>query len=143
MNAQPNIHIVDFMPQSKRFVPPSIDEVFGYGAQFAMPLRECEKFHSYFESVGWVVGRSRKKMVSWKGALRTWRLNWQDKQETSSAPSLSVQIIQQQNQLKRVESRLEAIKNQYPLKKDSPLIVEQARLRAVRQELINKLGFSV
>lgn len=33
---------------------------------------EAEKFMAYYDSVGWVVGRSRKPMKSWQGAVQTW-----------------------------------------------------------------------
>ena len=33
---------------------------------------EADKFLAYFDSVGWVVGASRKPMKNWRGAVATW-----------------------------------------------------------------------
>ncbi len=38
-----------------------------------LPRMECEKFHAYYESNGWMVGRN--KMKSWKAAMVHWRSN--------------------------------------------------------------------
>ena len=59
--------------QSKRFTPPVNHEVTNYmverGLQIPASMDEAEKFCDYYETVGWVVGKSGKKMKSWKWLL--------------------------------------------------------------------------
>ena len=57
-----------------KFVPPKLVEVIDWGYLNGLPTHECEKFHSYFQSNGWKVGRV--KMVSWRDAANCWRLRW-------------------------------------------------------------------
>ncbi len=54
----------------KRFSPPSLDEVQEY-TQANNYNVDPEKFVSYFESVGWVVGNG-KAMKDWRAAIRNW-----------------------------------------------------------------------
>lgn len=53
----------------KRFVPPSLEDVQGYCRERGNGV-DPEKFISYYESVGWKVGRNHMK--DWKAAVRTW-----------------------------------------------------------------------
>ena len=57
-----------------RFVKPTVEDVAAYiqkkGYTFA-----AEEFWNYFESVGWVVGKSRKPMKSWTAACATFQRN--------------------------------------------------------------------
>lgn len=57
---------------SDRFVPPSASEVTEYAKSIQFNL-DGEKFCDYYESVGWVVGGSKKKMKNWQAAVRTWK----------------------------------------------------------------------
>lgn len=36
---------------------------------------EAQRFLDYYDSVGWVVGKSRKPMKNWRGAISTWLHN--------------------------------------------------------------------
>ena len=58
---------------AKRFVPPTIIEVWGYmieqGCKADTECTEAHKFCDHFESNGWKVG-GKTKMVSWKAAVR-------------------------------------------------------------------------
>lgn len=42
------------------------------GLEAATALVEAKKFLNHYETVGWVVGRARKPMASWRGAVATW-----------------------------------------------------------------------
>lgn len=53
----------------KKFQPPSIDEVREYISQQGYSI-DAEKFVDYYESKGWVVGKS--PMKDWKAAVRNW-----------------------------------------------------------------------
>ena len=68
-----------------KFEPPTLNQIIEYGTIKTEPMthRECEKFHSYFESNGWMVGRV--KMKSWKAALRHWQLNMRQGQSKEEA----------------------------------------------------------
>lgn len=45
------------------------------GLKAASALVEASKFLNYYETVGWVVGKARKPMKSWRGAVATWAAN--------------------------------------------------------------------
>ena len=55
-----------------RFSPPSLDEVKAAFSEKGFASSEAQKFLAYFESVGWVIGQSKKPMKSWRGAVATW-----------------------------------------------------------------------
>lgn len=56
---------------SKRFTPPSIDEVYSHMVEKDFPYRkEAESFVNFYESKGWVVGKT--KMKNWKSAATNW-----------------------------------------------------------------------
>jgi biotin operon repressor len=57
--------------KSKRFAPPSIEEVFEHLSDSGYPYKiEAEKFWNYYESNGWKVGKN--KMKNWKSAATGW-----------------------------------------------------------------------
>ena len=79
--------------QVKRFTPPTQNEVFDFMCtridEFTA-MAQSEKFFNYYESNGWIVGRS--KMKKWKAAVNNWisnmtkfSTNGQSKQGTSEA----------------------------------------------------------
>ena len=51
------------------FVPPSIDEVREYADSSGYAIN-AESFVSYYEAVGWMVGKN--KMKNWQAAVRSW-----------------------------------------------------------------------
>lgn len=53
------------------FKKPTFPEMELHAAKIGLPTTEVQKFYSYHDSKGWVVGKS--KMVSWKAAMVTWR----------------------------------------------------------------------
>lgn len=53
-----------------RFTPPTIDEVTEYVREKAYTFSP-ERFHAYYQSNGWRVGRN--PMKDWKAACRTWQ----------------------------------------------------------------------
>ncbi len=62
----------------KKFCPPSIEEVLLHCAKIGLPESQGERFMAYWESCGWIMGKTKKPMVSWRGAMQTWKFNWQD-----------------------------------------------------------------
>ena len=55
-----------------RFVPPSLDEVKDYIREHKYQV-DAEKWYSYYESNGWMVGKN--KMKSWQACLQYWEHN--------------------------------------------------------------------
>lgn len=66
--------------QRSRFAPPTIEEVESQCSQIGLPAIEATKFVNYYESKGWIVGRS--KMKSWKHSLANWHRNYMERQPT-------------------------------------------------------------
>jgi hypothetical protein len=59
-------------PQTTKFIRPTIDEVRDYCRERGNNV-DPEKFHGYYESNGWKVGRN--PMKDWKASVRTWERN--------------------------------------------------------------------
>jgi hypothetical protein len=57
---------------TKRFVPPTLEEVRAYCAERKNNV-DAERFIDYYTSNGWQVGKN--KMKDWKAAVRTWERN--------------------------------------------------------------------
>ena len=55
--------------RSKRFVPPTVDEVRAYCQERGNCVNP-QRFVDYYSSNGWMVGKT--KMKDWKAAVRTW-----------------------------------------------------------------------
>ena len=58
--------------KAKRFVTPTLQEAIEYFREKADPFpeKQAERFMNFYESKGWMVGRS--KMKDWKAAVRNW-----------------------------------------------------------------------
>ena len=54
---------------TKRFVPPTVDEVRAYCRERGNSVNP-QRFVDYYSSNGWMVGKN--KMKDWKAAVRTW-----------------------------------------------------------------------
>ena len=62
-------------PPTARFQKPTLEELTSEAIKIGLPITEVDKFHNYYESNGWKVGKN--PMKSWPAALRNWlsRLN--------------------------------------------------------------------
>lgn len=60
------------MKTNNKFIPPTVKEVEEYGASIGYAI-SGEKFVYSYEQKGWRVGKN--KMVSWKAAIRNWKVN--------------------------------------------------------------------
>lgn len=58
--------------KTKRFTPPSIEEVQSYCKERQNGV-DAERFVDYYTANGWLVGKN--KMKDWKAAVRTWERN--------------------------------------------------------------------
>ena len=57
------------------FVPPTVAELAAYAKEIGFRGFNAQAFLDKYEMVGWVVGKSRTPMASWKAAVRTWQRN--------------------------------------------------------------------
>lgn len=72
----------------RAFTPPSIEEVKAYAQEKAISL-DAESFYDYWESVGWVRGKT--KMKDWRAAARQWSRNdrkWNKRERGSNDAEL-------------------------------------------------------
>ena len=67
-----NISKVDSREKARRFQKPSVEEVRAYCEERKNKV-DAESFVDFYESKGWVVGKS--PMKNWKAAVRTWERN--------------------------------------------------------------------
>jgi hypothetical protein len=65
--------------RSKRFTPPTVDEVRAYCLERGNCVNP-QRFVDYYSSNGWMVGKN--KMKDWKAAVRTW-----EQKESNSRPA--------------------------------------------------------
>ena len=68
--------------KKKKFFPPSLDDVAAYVLSHGYSV-DPERFVAFYESKGWVVGKS--PMKDWKAAVRTWEYSNRPKGVTSHA----------------------------------------------------------
>jgi len=70
-----------------RFQPPTLEEVKRMAKEISLPEPEAFKFHCYYESNGWKVGRNA--MRNWHTALSGWksRIETYDRRPTSKTNS--------------------------------------------------------
>ncbi len=61
---------------SKRFKPPTAEEVSAYVAEKGHHFHP-EQFVDFYQSKGWIVGKT--KMKDWKAACRNWERIWKEK----------------------------------------------------------------
>lgn len=66
----------------KRFTPPTLTDVKQYCEERNNHV-DAERFIDFYESKGWVVGKS--KMKDWKAAVRTW-----EKNSTPQKPNITI-----------------------------------------------------
>src|SRR5690606_12299509 len=63
---------IETKTKSKRFIKPTVEEISAYCLERKNNV-QAQKFFDYYESKGWVVGKS--PMKDWKAAVRTWEKN--------------------------------------------------------------------
>ena len=57
------------------------------GEEIGVPKDEGEEFMFYYVSVGWTVGKDKKPMDSWRGAMGGWNGRWK-KQNPGRLPNI-------------------------------------------------------
>lgn len=66
----PIVKIQADKPPRVRFQKPTVEELTAEAMKIGLPVTEVDKFHNYYESNGWKVGKN--PMKSWPAALRNW-----------------------------------------------------------------------
>ena len=56
-----------------RFIPPTLEDLQAYGREIGFSGFDAQAFLDHYEMVGWVVGKSRTPMKSWRPAVRVWQ----------------------------------------------------------------------
>jgi hypothetical protein len=79
-------HIGEEVEKPQRFKKPTIPEVHAYGMTLSPRFLKAQQFVDYYESKGWVIGKS--PMKSWRAAVRT----WQAKEKPVGKPQTSDQF---------------------------------------------------
>lgn len=83
------------------FKKPSLEELTDAltagGLEAASALVEAQKFLDYYETVGWVVGKTQKPMKSWRGAVSTWIQNYREWQKANEKNPMNLNKKQVQN----------------------------------------------
>lgn len=76
---------------TKRFKPPTREELDLEAAKIGLPESEVTKFASHYGSNGWKVGKV--PMKSWKHSLTGWATRWREKTYTQTAPIQKISIF--------------------------------------------------
>ena len=81
--------------RSKRFIPPTVDEVRDYCLERGNSV-DPQRFVDYYSSNGWMVGKT--KMKDWKAAVRTWeqREKSQGKPASKRSGNVFLEIAQEE-----------------------------------------------
>lgn len=65
------------MAQTPLLIKPTLEMVKLQASKIGLPPREAEKFHLYYESNGWKVGRTL--MRNWHAALSGWKMRYEER----------------------------------------------------------------
>ena len=99
------VEVENYELRKDKFTPPEIADLTNYIMEKElMPtltihdISEISKlFSDYYESVGWVVGKEKKQMKSWKKAMNNWcKRNWNSKAKAKMNESIKAHLLIQQ-----------------------------------------------
>lgn len=81
----------------KRFAPPSLPDIQEHMTQYATQHNmqidvalQAEKFFSYHDARGWILGSTKKPMQRWKSAASTWMCNIRERMQEEPAAKQAV-----------------------------------------------------
>lgn len=123
-------------------IPPTLETVKAYAKEHGLPEDEAIRFHGFYTSNGWKVGRN--PMKSWHGAIATWRGNL----HFQNAPSPRINganTVLLQKEYDRVLDRMRTLKGNYASHQtwDKKDIEEWGKLKPRRDELRKILGVTI
>jgi hypothetical protein len=119
--------------------PPTLEEVQTRANEIGLASLEAEKFWMYFDSKGWVVGKS--PMKNWRSALSGWKLRSQPSAHTLSGVDKMILA----KEYDRIIARMDLLKATYGGHQDwDPSDrLEFHKLRQRRDELRKLLGILI
>jgi hypothetical protein len=104
MSPKPSVTHKNPKGGASRFKPPTIAEVLLEASKNGLPESEARKFHAYYASKGWLVGRS--PMKSWRQALTGWRIRWESDRRPAGTQSPAHDRRALESERRRLESEL-------------------------------------
>lgn len=126
---------------AQRFVPPTQDEWCAYAVhECSMPPNEALRSWLYYDSKGWLVGKT--KMVRWKSAVAGWALRCHDEHNERNGASNYARDLAAQKELERTQKALDAIRNSYEAHQSWAQDDRERwnKLIARKKELMGRLG---
>jgi hypothetical protein len=89
-----NTQVNDVSP-SRRFVKPSVEEVYEYMVEkeFEFAKNQCEVFINFYESKGWKVGKN--PMKDWKASVRSWIIHFYDRNKIQTPKKSKLEVLQE------------------------------------------------
>lgn len=100
-DTEPEVHKPEPAPRpqaqtesAKRFVKPTVEQIRAFCSEHGYAV-DAERFFDYYESKGWVVGKS--PMKDWRAAVRQWATR--DKQYRPAPPQPAPTPAPQENQV--------------------------------------------
>lgn len=90
LETKPNTNQIQVEENTKRaqFAPPTLEEMTAYFLEKGGTEHQAVVCHSFYESKGWMVGKT--KMKSWKSAVIGWIARDKERGYTPSQPKVSV-----------------------------------------------------
>lgn len=82
VNVKEDDNVDENSSNQRKFVKPSIEEIEEYCQQCRFTSVNAPAFYDYYESKGWIVGKS--PMKDWKAAIRNWNRNHSAQSESST-----------------------------------------------------------
>jgi hypothetical protein len=82
------------------FVAPTVAELAAYAKEIGFRGFNAQAFLDKYEMVGWVVGKSRTPMASWKAAVRTWQRNQAEWAGQPKADELDPALVEYARQVR-------------------------------------------
>lgn len=69
----------------RRFLKPTREELNLHAAKLMLPGPEVDQFVNFYESKGWMIGKS--PMKSWQAAMNGWKLRWEQERHANKPNS--------------------------------------------------------
>ena len=94
---------------AKRFTKPDVPEIAQYFHDKGSVTcnDDAQAFFDYFDTCGWVIGKARKPMKCWKGAVRTWLRNKANNYGSHKRPSTNDQQAEARRQGAAIRANVE------------------------------------
>lgn len=75
ISPSPSTSVKSLSSKSKDFIKPNVNEIKEYANSIGYLDLDAEYFLNYYEANGWVQGKCRKPIKSWKATVSNWKKN--------------------------------------------------------------------